>query len=64
MNERRTERLGEALALEFMLVRVHRVGDVHRNDEGEIDLGLGFRGRVRIRDVAQARATSSSTRTG
>ena len=39
----RTERLDEALPLQFLLLRIHGMGDVHRKHEGEIDLPSGLR---------------------
>ena len=43
VHQRRPERLGEALALQRLLLGIHRVGDVDREHEREIDLGLGAR---------------------
>jgi len=39
VHERRTERCNKALSLERLLLSVHRVADVHREDECNINLG-------------------------
>jgi hypothetical protein len=41
VDERRAERLGEALALQRLLFRIHRVRDVDGEHEREVDFGLG-----------------------
>ena len=50
----RAEGIGEALPLQRELVHVHRVGDVDRDHEGEVDLGIGA-GRRSGRDGEQDR---------
>ena len=50
----RAEGIGEALPLQRELVHVHRVGDVDRDHEGEVDLGIGA-GRRSGRDREQDR---------
>ena len=49
---RGAEGLGEAFPLQRELVHVHRVGDVDRDHEGEVDLGVGA-GRRSGRDGEQ-----------
>ena len=39
MDERRAERLGKTLSLQRLLFGIHRVGNVDRKNQGEIDFG-------------------------
>ncbi len=41
VDERRLERLRKSLALQGLLLRIHRIGDVDRDHEREIDLRIG-----------------------
>jgi len=41
MHERRAKGIDEPLPLQFLLLRVHGAGDIHRQNKREIDLGFG-----------------------